>query len=267
MPESRIWKAANELVFDSLTIGKGRAVGGSIQSLSKTTGNEDAAAVFELGDDCIVMVVADGVGGANAGDRASAEMIDRLQQSLVATNDSLDLRTAILDAIETANREILGWGIGAACTVAIVLYDHGTIRSFHAGDAMVLLCSNHGTLRFTTVSHAPVAMGVEAGLIDEEDALVHEDRNIITNCVGSNEMRIEIGPQLQMQSRDTLLLASDGLSDNLLNNEIIESIRTGSLDNNIQQLIQQTRERMIGTGESAAGKPDDLTILGYRQYA
>ena len=82
--------------------------------------------------------------------------------------------------------------------------------------------------------------------------------------IGSNQMRIEIGPPIEMAPRDTLLIASDGLFDNLLPNEIVETVRRGPLDEAIGDLVEVARQRMANQVEGMPSKPDDLTVIAYR---
>ena len=70
----------------------------------------------------------------------------------------------------------------------------------------------------------------------EEDAIHHEARHVISNVIGSDQMRIEIGPPIEMAPRDTLLIASDGLFDNLLPEEIVEAVRSGPLEEAVGDL-------------------------------
>jgi serine/threonine protein phosphatase PrpC len=77
-------------------------------------------------------------------------------------------------------------------------------------------------------------------------------------------MRIEIGPPIEMAPRDTLLIASDGLFDNLLPDEIIEAVRTGPLEDAIGGLIETAQQRMAAQQGNAPCKPDDLTVIAYR---
>ena len=229
----------------------------------KVSPNEDAAAWIELSDNHGVMVVADGMGGHCAGDRAARTAIESIIEHCQDSNDEMSLRAKILDAIEAANREVLSWGIGAGSTIVVAEYLFGTVRVVHVGDSTALLTSNRGTIKFLSVAHAPVAMAVEIGMLNESEAIEHEDRNIINNCIGSVEMKIEVGPEVSMAARDTLLLASDGLFDNLTTTQVINSIRAGHLERQMNVIIQKTRSLMAGDGE--IGKPDDLTVLCFRQ--
>jgi serine/threonine protein phosphatase PrpC len=154
------------------------------------------------------------------------------------------LRTAILNGIEQANRAVSELGVGAATTLAIVEISGGVARSYHVGDSMILAVGQRGRVKLQTVSHSPVGYAVEAGMLDEAEALHHEDRHLVSNFIGSAEMRIEIGPPLNLAERDTLLLASDGLFDNLYNDEIIERTRKGPLEQVVRSLAGECRQRM-----------------------
>ena len=154
------------------------------------------------------------------------------------------LRPAILDGIEAANEQVRGLGTGAATTLVLVEIRERVVRPYHVGDSAILLVGQRGKLKFQTIAHSPIGYAVEAGLIDEKDAIHHEERHMISNVIGSPEMRIEIGPAIEMAARDTLVLASDGLFDNLLPAEIVELVRTGPLDKAVDQLVAVATERM-----------------------
>jgi serine/threonine protein phosphatase PrpC len=79
-------------------------------------------------------------------------------------------------------------------------------------------------------------------------------------------MRIEIGPSIEMASRDTLVIASDGLVDNLLPSEIVEFVRSGPLDEAVGDLVAEARRRMTEKNGDAPSKPDDLTVIAYRPH-
>ena len=100
--------------------------------------------------------------------------------------------------------------------------------------------------------------------MDEDEALDHEDLNIISNVIGTNDMRMEIGSKIPMASLDTLLIASDGLFDNVLQDEIIEIIRTGTVAEGAAQLCHLARERMAGSDPDKPSKPDDFSAILFR---
>ena len=130
--------------------------------------------------------------------------------------------------------------------------------------------SERGTIKSLTLAHAPVSYAVEAGVITEDEGLLHPDRNLVSNVVGDRDMRIEIGPPRKLATQDTVLLASDGLSDNLSTDEIADLVRRNPLSNRVSEMIQTARERMSLTSFDEdtidlPGKPDDLTLLVYRR--
>jgi serine/threonine protein phosphatase PrpC len=174
------------------------------------------------------------------------------------------LRPAILDGIEAANEKVRGLGTGAATTLVLVEIRDRVVRSYHVGDSAILLVGQRGKLKFQTIAHSPIGYAVEAGLIDEKDAIHHEERHMISNVIGSPEMRIEIGPTIEMAARDTLVLASDGLLDNLLPAEIVELVRTGPLDKAVDDLVAVATERMNAPDRATPSKPDDLTVIAFR---
>jgi serine/threonine protein phosphatase PrpC len=249
----------------------GTAVVFTNRSPQKETPNEDVAALWPASNGRGVLAVADGLGGHAGGERASRLAIDTIQKSLqdaVAAGDEQpapdQLRTAILNGIEAANQAVRELGTGAATTLALVEVNGRTIRPYHVGDSVILLTGQRGKLKMQTISHSPIGYAVESGLMEEEDAIHHEARHVISNVIGSEQMRIEIGPPIEMAARDTLLIASDGLLDNLLPTEIVEFVRSGPLDLAVGAMVTEARRRMANHEGDGPCKPDDLTVIAYR---
>ncbi len=240
------------------------------RSPQKETSNEDVAALWPVGPTSGVLAVADGLGGHAGGERASRLAAEAIQKSLqTAANldtggELADLRAAILDGIEAANQSVRELGTGAATTLALVEIHDRTIRPYHVGDSAILVTGQRGRVKLQTIPHSPIGYAVEAGLMKEEDAIHHEERHVISNVIGSDQMRIEIGPPLQMAPRDTLILASDGLFDNLLPNEIVNKVRSGPLDEAIGELVDVAQQRMANQDGKTPCKPDDLTVIAFR---
>ena len=99
---------------------------------------------------------------------------------------------------------------------------------------------------------------------DEDKAMHHAERHLVSNVLGAPDMRIEVGSQRRIAPRDTLLLASDGLSDNLRTDEIVALLRTGPLDAACERLAELTRARMHAPSDGEPSKPDDLTFVAFR---
>jgi serine/threonine protein phosphatase PrpC len=129
---------------------------------------------------------------------------------------------------------------------------------------MILVMGQRGKIKLQTVSHSPVGFAVEAGVIDEAEAMHHEDRHLVSNVLGASDMRIEVGSTLTLSPRDTLLLSSDGLFDNLHRDEIVERMRRGPLLEGARRLSQDAVRRMTRPVGGNPSKPDDLTFVAFR---
>lgn len=227
--------------------------------------NEDGAALIPCGANATVLAVADGVGGKASGEEASAVVLESLAASVQSLRGEAEgLRAAVLDGIEQASADVQAKGTGAATTLAAVAIEGSTIRPFHVGDCEILLVSQRGRVHFEVVPHSPVGYAVESGMLGEDEAFDHRDRHLVSNVVGAPDMRIEIGPPMTMQARDTLLLASDGLFDNLRQHEIAAVIGTGPLSLVARRLADAALRRARGEDPHSPGKPDDVTFLLYR---
>ena len=237
----------------------------SMRCPGKETPNEDAVAIIPTGVDSGVLAVADGLGGAPAGKQASYLAIQCLVRAVKeAVREGGEIRAGILNGFESANEDVLALALGAATTLTVVEFDGELVRHYHVGDSIVLLTGQRGKIKMQSIPHSPVGYGVEAGLLDETDAMHHEDRHVISNVIGSADMRIEVGSAIKIAPRDTLLLASDGLSDNLHMPEIVECVRKGPLAAVTTVLARQARERMDREGDGEPSKPDDLTFAIFR---
>jgi serine/threonine protein phosphatase PrpC len=242
------------------------------------TPNEDAAAVIHVNGDAAILVVADGLGGSPGGERASCLAIRQVIASIQqAPHDDSSLRAAILNGIENANHAVTELGIGAATTLAIaeirapsMRSDNGRmplrwkVRPYHVGDSMILMVGQRGKIKLQTISHSPVGYALESGLLDETEAMHHAQRHVVSNVIGAPNMRIEVGSMIEMARYDTLLLASDGLFDNLHTDEIVQRIRKGPLKRVMRTLIEDCRRRMQSAEEGRPCKPDDLTFMAFR---
>ncbi len=240
----------------------------SLVSPDKETPNEDTAAVIPIGTEALVIAVADGVGGAPGGREASKLaveiLIERLSDGAVEPDR---LRHSILDAVDAANGAILEMGRGAATTMVIGEIISNQLRSYHVGDSELIAVGQRGRIKQRIVPHSPTGFAVEAGLMDENEAVQHDQRHLLFNVIGSPDMRVEMGAQARLALHDTVLLASDGLLDNLFADEIVEIIRMGPLEKAANRLVELAGKRMVGTGGSKPSKPDDLTIVLYRRHA
>lgn len=234
----------------------------------KETENEDSAGIYALSDGDTILAIADGMGGMPAGSKASGIIVRQLSKVLSKSSRSgSEHREDILNALEAANNEIQAMGVGAGSTVAVVEVSNNTLRSYHAGDSEILLVGQRGKVKLQTISHSPVGYGVESGLIDHDDAMYHNERHLISNFLGLPDMRIEMGPVVEIARYDTLLLASDGVFDNVHVDELVGLVRKGSLAQVSKALIQLVSERMEAESDTTPSKPDDVGFFLYRRTA
>lgn len=240
----------------------------SHRSPDKETPNEDAAAVIPVSDTALVLAVADGVGGSPSGAEASRTAVEILQKALAgAALDREHMRPAILDAVEEANKALLESGRRAATTLVIAELSGGYLRCYHVGDSELIAVGQRGAMKARIIPHSPTGFAVEAGLLDEDEAVQHEQRHVLFNVIGAPDMRVDIAAPTKLAARDTVLLASDGLVDNLYVDEIVDIIRAGPLAKAADALVAAARKRMITDDGTKPSKPDDLTVILYRGHS
>ncbi len=248
----------------SYQLAGGTAAVYTCRSPGKITPNEDVAAFVPRTPDQGVLIVADGLGGHANGGQASRLAVEQVVKSLENLDPQVEeLRPAILDGIESANTAVCALGNGSASTLAIAEIRSGAVRTYHVGDSSILLIGSRGRVKLQTIAHSPIGYAVESGMIDEADAIYHEDRHMISNVIGTNNMRIEIGSPIRMAPRDRLVLASDGLFDNLFPHEIVEMVRIGPVSRAVVRLAGEAISRMLTESAKVPSKPDDLTIIGF----
>jgi len=223
------------------------------------TDNEDSVAVLSTAD-AFVVVVADGVGGSRRGGDASEQAV--LAMSEAVKQEERPLRDRIMSGFEEANRRALE--IGSTTTLAVVAYEGQSVRTYHCGDSAILVVGQRGKVKLQTVSHSPVGYALESGMLTEDEAFNHDDRHLISNLVGSHEMRIEMGIPRKLARRDTVVVGSDGLFDNLTTEEIVNVVRCGELGSAAGELAKFCVQRMKGEIPGPS-KVDDLSFCLLRR--
>lgn len=227
---------------------------------------QDALAVMPLGPDRGIVAVADGMGGLPGGREAASAAIGALLEGIAGENaEGASLRSRIMDAIETANERILAMGIGSATTLAVVEFGPTGVRAYHVGDSEIMAFGQRGRVKIQSVPHSPVGFAYHAGMLDETEAITHEDRHLVSNVLGSRDMRVEIGSTVPLAPHDTLLVCSDGLVDNLQFEEITAGLRQGQLDRAVAHVAARAGARMTDPASGQPSKPDDLSLIAFRR--
>jgi serine/threonine protein phosphatase PrpC len=264
-PSSQFFLDVHMEAATAVSIAGGEAAVMSLRSPEHEEGNEDAVAIIPVSETSGVLALADGMGGHANGAKAARLALEAIDASVRGRDPEEELRTSILNGFEMANETVRALGVGAGTTLAVAEIQGQWIRTYHVGDSGVVVVGQRGSVRTRTVDHSPTGYGLEAGLMDEHEAIHHEERHILSNAVGAKDMRIDVGSSVQMGMRDTILLASDGLFDNLVLDSILDRIRTGPVTDGVLDLCRAARRRMTRPSETQPSKPDDLTIVAFRR--
>lgn len=267
MPDIRTYVDRHSESPDVVSLGNRELVVFSARSPAKTTRNEDSLGLIAW-PDALLVVLADGVGGQPGGGNASELAVQLLIDRFKNVNDdqiSMDVfRGGVLDAFELANVEIQKLGNGSATTLTALTILGNLIRVFNVGDSSTLICGGKGKLKFENTAHSPTGYAIAAGMLHSDDALHHDERHLISNIVGSPEMHIDIGPVQKIHPRDRIVVASDGLWDNMYVEEVNNAARVVPLYKAAEVIYGTCRNRMLRSGGQLPGHPDDLSFVVIR---
>lgn len=248
------------------SIAGGEMVAYTAPSPERNTDNEDCFAAIPYGPEAGVLAVADGAGGMPGGRKASETAIVELNRSLQQSmQETMLLRTAILNGIEAANQAVRDLANGSATTLTVVTIEGRMARCYQVGDSEAMIFGQRGRLKAQTTAHSPTGFAVEAGFLNHRDALIHAERHLVSNFIGTEQMHIDVGAPVSLSPRDTVLLASDGLTDNLHLEEIVELSRKGPVDGAMQAVVNRANKRMRADSRTLPNKPDDLSIILFRK--
>lgn len=189
-----------------------------------------------------VFIVADGMGGHNAGELASRYTVETIVEEITS---SFEKNPVIIlgKAIEKANantrrkasedRALMGMGTTVVIATCIGRY----LEVANVGDSRLYLVNDD--IEQITVDHSLVEEMIRMGGIDRESARNHPDKNIITRAIGARDTVEADFFNLELQNGDTILLCSDGLT-NMVKDEDIQKIlkNGGSLKERAEALVQ-----------------------------
>lgn len=258
--------SASSLERIEIDVAGGSAIAYTSRDPEKETENEDTVAIIPYGPGAAALAVADGAGGLPAGKRASLTAVETLAASLQSAMDKTTLlRTAILNGIEAANSAVLDLANGSATTLTVITIEGLVARSYQVGDSEAIILGQRGVIKLQTTPHSPTGFAVEAGFLDQRAALLHDERHLVSNFIGTTDMRIDVGATVELRPRDTVLLASDGLMDNVHVDEIVERVRKGSLSDAASSVANLAHRRMHAPKEGQPSKPDDLSLILFRK--
>ncbi|HET9812769.1 MAG TPA: protein phosphatase 2C domain-containing protein [Sphingomicrobium sp.] len=200
--------------------------------------------------------VADGMGGHEAGEIASNMVTDALR-CLPEASGIDDLVARAVDALHEVNRELValaragGHKATIGTTVVGLAMADGAFRCFWAGDSRAYRLRDGAITRLSR-DHSLVQNLIDAGMLAPEDAETHENANLITRAVGAAE-KVEVDVASgDARPGDQFLLASDGLTRVMRDDELAAELERGPLDQVADTLIETVLAR---------GAPDNVSLV------
>lgn len=230
------------------------------------THNEDAV---EVRAEAGFAVLADGMGGYNAGEVASRMCVETISQYLLRKHHArwtkilprrnLSASRFLDRAVGLANKRIVEAAkqhveyVGMGTTVVTAVFQEDRIVIAHVGDSRAYLLRQKQLISLTN-DHSVIQAQIDAGLISEEHAQFSPIKNLITRAVGAQEeIETEIRDH-QVQEGDLFLLCSDGLTDMLSNDQISEFLNEGA-DN-----LQACCQTLVDNANENGGR-DNISVI------
>lgn len=232
--------------------------------------NEDSVMSVEYFRDSMVepardflYVVCDGMGGAAAGEFASAIAVETIRhyvEERLERGETKDLPKLLIDALEEANLKIVEYqkghpearGMGSTGVAAILLPPEGAVA--WVGDSRAYLLEG-GTLRQITRDHSLVQRLIEIGQITPQEARHHEHKNVITRSLGARQSGVAGAEAvaLKLKRGQRILLCSDGLTTHVEDDQIRSILRRHS------DPYAAARELIVAA--NAGGGTDNISVI------
>jgi protein phosphatase len=222
--------------------------------------NQDAFRIEELDRHTVLAVVCDGMGGAKAGNIASKLAIDVFTEEIIrsykSTMSQEQIDQLLTGAVKLANYTVYDQsvkvedfaGMGTTLVAALICGRSATV--INVGDSRCYHITRED-IRRVTVDHSLVQMMVDRGDLTEEEARVYPRRNVITRAIGTAFLVEGDLYRVQLERGDSLLLCSDGLHDEVDEQEILFEVVHGvNHDNCCHRLLEIANRR---------GSPDNVT--------
>lgn len=239
--------------------------------------NEDS---YLLDPERRIFAVADGVGGAQAGEVASKTAMEVLDEAFRHQTEGADIEDLMEVAIQRANNSIFQMAhehpkLSAMATTVVALHLDGHVATIgHVGDSRLYRVSPDGGLYRETADHSVVEEEVRAGRMTPEQAAHHPSRNVISRALGA-EASVEVDMKtIEVEDGTAFLLCSDGITRHLPDSEIRDLIfSTPDLEAVCAEMKRRCYERgaednltavIVRVGENAFKYEDERTVLASR---
>lgn len=239
-----------------------------------TFGLSDVGCVRELNEDCFCIhgfkdsnhgfcVLADGMGGHNAGEVASQHAVkyvaDEMQKLL--SEEDAGVPGRINEAICNANKKIYKMSCendihrGMGTTIVVTFVVDGAAYIANVGDSRAYAVRGNEIVQVTK-DHSVVAELLMSGMITPEEARIHPQKNIITRAVGTDKSVVADVFEYDFAEGDVLIMCSDGLSTMLKDKEIYDIVnKEDNSENTVRRLIDTAKEN---------GGIDNITVICIR---
>ena len=209
-----------------------------------------------------IFAVADGVGGAEAGEVASQTAIEVLDEAFRHQTEGADIEDLMELAIQRANASIHQMAqehakFAMMATTIVALHIKGNIATFgHVGDSRLYRLTPDGQLHRETEDHSIVEEEVRAGRMTPEQAANHPSKNVISRALGA-EQGVEVDMKtMEVDEGTEFLLCTDGITRHISDNELRQlMVISNSLDELCNELKRRCYER---------GAEDNLTVIAVR---
>lgn len=203
-----------------------------------------------------LFIVADGMGGHNAGDFASRYAVDVMVKEIMQCQRT-EPAAIFRQAVTRANRELMRRASedmslrGMGTTVVMASVDKARLWVANVGDSRLYVVGD--VLRQVTRDHSLVEEMVQRGDLDREAARTHPDKNIITRAVGAFEdVEIDVFEE-ELSLGESILMCTDGLSNMLSDEEILMVIRG-------QRDVVEQAEKLVEQANARGGQ-DNITVI------
>ncbi|MEY7999566.1 Stp1/IreP family PP2C-type Ser/Thr phosphatase [Clostridium sp. Mt-5] len=208
--------------------------------------NEDFAGFYK-GKNLNVYVIADGMGGHNAGEVASKIAVETTI-AYIKAKDTVDMKEDLLKAINLANERIYKLSRsnnefgGMGTTITACLVEDMKMIVANVGDSGCYIVKYNGIVKITK-DHSLVQQLVDEGSITEEEAAIHPNKNIITRALGTNlSVKVDIF-EVNLEDVNRVILCTDGLSNGVSTNEMYDIIMNNNNEDACKQLIELSNLR------------------------
>lgn len=237
----------------------------------KILGKTDIGRVRPTNQDCYCagehdfgmtwMVVCDGMGGPAGGNIASSTaakvLSDNINLKYKKNMSRRSIKNLLLTAVNAANINVYDMaasneelnGMGTTAVAAVI--EKGVAHIINVGDSRAYILNESG-INQVTIDHSLVQQMVDCGRLTPEEAKTHPHKNIITKAVGIKEMLDADYFEIELNKGDILLLCTDGLTNNLSDEDIYSIVSENKSNEFIDILIDRANEN---------GGSDNITVV------